>query len=94
MKMKDKRLIKSFNEATENLNISDVSYRLVWYPVKGDVKPEENGQYLVTIKKRDFGDEKVVTIGSFNFSPFSQKFEWSHGSRTIAFAELPKPYDN
>jgi hypothetical protein len=50
---------------------------------------------LVTIKKSDFGDdEKVVTIGSFNFSPFSKKFEWSHGSRTIAFAELPKPYDN
>ena len=93
--MKGKGHIKSFNEATENLNISDVSYRLVWYPVKGDVKPKENGQYLVTIKKSDFGDdEKVVTIGSFNFSPFSKKFEWSHGSRTIAFAELPKPYDN
>jgi hypothetical protein len=42
--MKGKGHIKSFNEATENLNISDVSYRLVWYPVKGDVKPKENGQ--------------------------------------------------
>lgn len=86
--------IQSFNEHQENLNISDVSYRLVWYPVNGDVQPKENGQYLVTIRKRDFGDEKVVTIGSYNFSPFSKKFEWSHGTRTIAFAELPKPYDN
>jgi hypothetical protein len=92
----EKRLknIQTFEQHSSELNISDVSYRLVWYPVNGDVQPKENGQYLVTIKKRDFGDEKVVTIGSYNFSPFSKKFEWSHGTRTIAFAELPKPYDN
>ena len=92
--MKHLKTQKQLNEASENLNISDVSYHLVWYPVNGDVQPKENGQYLVTIRKRDFGDEKVVTIGSYNFSPFSKKFEWSHGTRTIAFAELPKPYDN
>ena len=62
--------------------------------INGDVQPKENGQYLVTIRKRDFGDEKVVTIGSYNLSPFSQKFEWLHGTRTIAVAELPKPYAN
>jgi Tol biopolymer transport system component len=92
--MNDKK-IRRFNESEENLNSKlskDSSYHLVWYPVKGDVKPQENGQYLVTIKKRDFSDEKVVTIGSYNFSPFSKKFEWSHGARTIAFAELPNPY--
>ena len=92
--MNDNKHIQNFNEHQENLNISDVSYRLVWCPVNGDIQPKENGQYLVTIRKRDFGDEKVVTIGSYNFNPFSKKFEWSHGTRTIAFAELPKPYDN
>ena len=92
--MKKQNIIKRFNEAQEELNISDVRYRLIWYPVNGNVKPRENGQYLVTINKRDFGDERIVTIGSYDFSPFSQKYEWLHSNRMIAFAELPNPYDN
>lgn len=88
--MINKKSIKRFNEGIE---ISSDSYNLVWHPIKGDVQPKENGQYLVTIKKREFDDEKVVTIGSYNFNPFSKKFEWSHGKRTIAFAELPNPYE-
>lgn len=78
--------IKRFNENSDN-------YHLIWNPVNGDVEPRKDGQYLVTIKKRDFDDEVVVTIGSYNYNPFSKKWEWTHGNRTIAFAELPNPYN-
>lgn len=67
------------------------NYNIIWYPINGDVRPEPDKNYLVTIKK-DWSDEKLVTVGSYNYNPFTLKFEWLHGNKTIAFAELPKPY--
>lgn len=53
--MKDKKHIKSFNEATENLNISDVIRRLTNLPKYGISSGRERGEY---IKWEDL--EKVI----------------------------------
>lgn len=65
---------------------------IIWYPIDGDIIPVPDCNYLVTIKENQYSDKKVVTIGSYNYNPFKEKYEWLHGSRTIAFAVLPKPY--
>ncbi len=65
-----------------------------WKPIsdKNNI-PEVNKPYLVTIWKRGYGDDmRVVTIGSYNYSPFKKINEWDHDDRMIAFSELPEPY--
>lgn len=70
----------------------DESYKLVWHLANGLNKPKTDCNYLVTIYKSDYSNDKVVTIGSYNFNPISQRHEWLHGERMISFAELPKPF--
>jgi len=77
-------MLKKFNEMSQS------SY--TWYPIDGNIKPKIDINYLVTIYKNDYDEEKFVTVGSYNYHPLSNKYEWTHGERTIAFGELPEPY--
>jgi len=64
-----------------------------WISIKdGKTLPEADIQYLVTIKKNDYSDDRVVTVGSFNYDPFKNKYDWLHGDRMVAFAEMPQPF--
>lgn len=62
-----------------------------WNKVGGDVKPEHNKNYLVTIRK-EWSNDRIVTVGSYAYNPMSERYSWLHGRKTIAFAELPEPY--
>lgn len=76
--------ISKFNESIQNID---------WIRLGGG-EPKKNTNYLVTIYRRSKGDgERVVTIGSYNYNPFTKKYEWTHEERMIAYAELPNPFD-
>ena len=69
--MEDKRHIKRFNEASENLNISDVSKRFDKVHVVIEAKSEDyHGTYNEIIQifsNRDDADKKVKELSETNY---------------------------
>jgi len=78
------RHLKRINEESPNENIN-------WIKI-GEGNPKKDTNYLVTIYKRGTSGERVVTIGSYNYNPFSKNYEWTHEYRMLAYAELPNPF--
>ena len=63
-----------------------------WHPYPQE-KPKEWGRYLVTrMRKVDFDDWNIVTIGKYEDGGPWELSYWECGGLITAWAEIPEPY--
>jgi hypothetical protein len=92
--MKDKRYIKSFNEATENLNISDVSDSIFNREREIDKLKKELSELIISNKhlsKREIG-ESGIKEQVYKLKLQIQKLENRNNAEKIRLELLKKYY--